>query len=109
MHRIRNSERSETPFLASFGSFASLSFAGTTVPISESYMGLDAATLSEMVGAHCAGLLGADVLGRFDHIIGVPGGRLISASNELEHAGQSVALDDFMGIPVCDVAIDGRS
>ena len=52
----------------SFGTLRSLSIAGEQFKLGTSYLGLTATTLSQFVGVPCAGLLGADVLGRFDHI-----------------------------------------
>lgn len=65
-----------------------------------SYLGLSAATLSQFVGVPCVGLLGADVLGRFDHIFDTAGGRLTVSTAELSHSGASARLEEFMGIPI---------
>lgn len=85
---------------ASFGESHSLSIAGEQFSPGASYLGLTAATLSQFVGVSCVGLLGADVLGRFDHIFDVAAGQLTVSTGELSHSGQSVVLDEFMGIPM---------
>lgn len=84
----------------SFGTSRSLSIAGEQFSLGTSYLGLTAATLSQFVGVPCVGLLGADVLGRFDHIFDTAGGILAVSTAELSHSGASVRLDEFMGIPI---------
>ena len=85
---------------ASFGTTGALALAGESFSVGAGYMGLDTATLSELTGVRCAGLLGADVLGRFDHILDVPAGTLRLSSEELTHDGQILDLEEFMGIPI---------
>ena len=89
----------------SFGTSCSLSFAGEQFSLGTSYLGLTAATLSQFVGVPCAGLLGADVLGRFDHIFDTAGGRLTVSTGELPQSGQNVPLDEFMGIPIVNARV----
>ena len=91
----------------SFGVSRNFSFAGERFSIGTSYVGLTAAKLSQFVGVPCVGLLGADVLGRFDHILDTAAGRLVVSTEELTHGGQGVELDDFMGIPIVTVRIGG--
>ena len=91
----------------SFGKSTSISLAGEQFSLGSSYLGLTSATLAGFVGVQCVGLLGADVLGRFDHILDVPGGTLSISTAELSHAGQTVRLADFMGIPILTAQIAG--
>jgi len=91
----------------SFGTSSSLSLAGEQFKLGSSYLGLTAASLSGFVRVQCVGLLGTDVLGRFDHILDVPGGTLSLSTDELSHAGQTVRLGDFMGIPILTAQIAG--
>ena len=91
----------------SFGAAESLGFAGDQFGLSSSYFGLTAATLSQYVGVECSGLLGADVLSRFDHIFDTAGGKLTVSTAELSHDGQSVRLDEFMGIPIITARVGG--
>lgn len=91
----------------SFGATDSLSFAGEQFGLPSSYFGLTAATLSQYVGVECSGLLGADVLSRFDHILDTAGGKLNVSTAELSHDGQSVRLDEFMGIPIVTASVGG--
>lgn len=91
-----------------FGTRQVLSLAGERFNLVEDYLGLNAATLSEFVGVPCAGLLGADVLGRFDHIFDHAGGRITVSTAELSHSGQSVGLEEFMGIPIVTARVGAR-
>lgn len=89
----------------SFGISQSLTFAAEQFSLEQSYFGLTAETLSEYVGVQCCGLLGADILGRFDHIINLGKGLLQVSIAELSHDGHSIPLDEFMGIPIVTACI----
>jgi hypothetical protein len=91
----------------SFGAGTSIEIAGKRFEIAKSYFGLTEATLSSFVGVQCAGLLGADVLGHFDHLLDVAGGTLTVSATELQHGGQLVPLSEFMGIPILTARIAG--
>jgi hypothetical protein len=91
----------------SFGSSRSLTIAGEQFSVGTNYLGLTATTLSQFVGVACVGLLGADVLARFDHIFDTAGGSLTLSTAELSHSGQSVSLDEFMGIPIVTARVGG--
>ena len=90
----------------SFGRPGSLDFAGRRFPLAE--VGLSAEVLSSYVGHACDGLLGVDVLNQFDLLVDAPGGRLVVADGALDHPGEQVELDEFMGIPLVKVAIGGQ-
>lgn len=85
---------------SSFGTSSSLSIVGEQFSLGTDYLGLTAATLSQFVGIPCVGLLGADILGCFDHVFDIAGGKLSVSTAELSHSGQRVQLDNFMGIPI---------
>lgn len=91
----------------SFGTSGSIFIAGEEFRLCSSYLGLTAATLTRFVGVPCVGLLGADVLGRFDHIFDVTSGTLTISTAELTHSGQTVHLSEFMGIPILTAQIAG--
>jgi len=93
---------------ASFGALRSLTMAGEKFSIGTNYLGLTAEKLSEFVGVPCVGLLGTDVLGRFDHLLDTTGGRLTVSSADLSHTGQTVRLDEFMGIPIVTARVNSR-
>jgi hypothetical protein len=90
---------------ASFSDSPDLLLAGKRFQIANNYCGLTPASLSKYVGVDCEGLLGADVLNCFDFIFDVPSATAIISTDELTHAGQSVRLDHFMGVPIMSVKI----
>lgn len=90
---------------SSFGDHGGVVFAGKEVSLNSSYMGLTAEQLSEFVGIQCAGLIGADILGKFDHIIDTAQNTLTVSTDELSHNGQAIGLSEFMGIPIIKVQI----
>jgi hypothetical protein len=92
----------------SFGASSSLSLGGERFALPTSFAGLNSATLSHFVNGPCVGPLGADVLGRFDHILDATGSTLTISTAELVLAGQSVALQEFMGIPIVTAQIRGK-
>lgn len=91
----------------SFGSVERLQIADEGFSFSSSYFGLTALTLSQYVGVECSGLLGADILNRFDHIVDTKGAKLTVSTAELSHDGQRVHLDEFMGIPIVTASVGG--
>ena len=92
----------------SFGPNGNFSLAGEQFRLGSNCLGLTAATLSGFVGVQCVGLLGADVLGRFDIIFDVPNNTVSISTEELSFPGQSVPLSEFMGIPILTAQICGR-
>jgi hypothetical protein len=85
----------------SFGETPGLNFAGETFTVGGSFMGLSAATLSEHINVECAGLLGADLINEFDHILDLPGETLTVSKDELQVDGTRVPITDFvMGVPI---------
>jgi len=93
---------------ASFGANERVTLAGETFDVAADYLGLDATTLSRFVGVDCAGLLGADVLGKFDFILDMPAGTLEVSTARLELAGVAIPLDEFMGVPIVSGTVRGR-
>jgi len=94
----------------SFGSQAALSLGDETFPLTDGYMGLTAGTLSDLVSVECAGLLGGDILGEFDFVLDLSYGAIGTieiSSGTLELAGNSVHIDEVIGIPIVTVRIGG--
>jgi hypothetical protein len=89
----------------SFGDCGRLTMEGQLFAVGTNYLALDAATLSRFVGVQCVGLLGADVLGCFDHLFDTTGGRLTVSASEVSHGGQRIQLEQFMGIPIVTAQI----
>ncbi len=94
--------------VTSFGKVKSLTICGEQFRLSPDYLGLTVETFSRQIGVECAGLLGADILGRLDHILDVPGGKIIVSAGELPLFGERHHVEDFMGMPIVIASIDGR-
>ena len=92
----------------SFGKSNLFSLGGKKFNLGATYQGLTPETLTSFVGVPCAGLLGTDVLGNFDHIFDTITGTLSISTSQFAHRGRTVALSEFMGIPVLDVQISGK-
>lgn len=73
------------------------------------YLGMDADTLSALVGTELTGLLGADVLGLHDLLLDIPGGALAFGADADPSGALEVPLRWFMGIPVVEVEAGGGS
>jgi hypothetical protein len=97
----------DTGARTSFGRSGNLSLAGEEFRLGTSYLGLTAVTLTRFVGVQCVGLLGADVLSRFDHILDEANGTLTISTAELAHSGHLARLAEFMGIPIITAQIAG--
>ena len=90
----------------SFGETPELQFEGETFEVVENFMGFSVAELSGYIGIECAGLLGADVINHFDHILDLPRETLIVAKDELQVDGTLVPITDFeLGIPIVTARI----
>ncbi|MEI7485547.1 MAG: hypothetical protein WCK13_12630 [Ignavibacteriota bacterium] len=92
---------------ASFGKVSQLSVENKIYNFPESYMGLTASALSEYVGHSTAGIIGADVLNNFDTLFDVPDGIVTFSELPLSLNGTVINTEEFMGIPIIDVKIDG--
>ncbi len=94
---------------SSFSERSELNLADRSFAVGRSYFGLDAQQLSEMVGEHCIGLIGSDVLQAFDCLIDLPRRQMQLSVEPMQLAGRSVAIELFMGIPTIEVDVEGRS
>ena len=92
----------------SFGISQNLTFAAEQFSLEQSYYGVTAEKVSEYVGVPCCGLLGTDIISRFDYIINIGKGLLQVSTAELSHDGHSIPLDEFMGLPIVTVHIGSR-
>lgn len=90
----------------SFGSMRRLTLAGEHFDINSNYLTLTAEDLSRFIDVPCKGLLGADVLSRFDHIFDIVAGNLTISTTELVHNGQELHIDEFMGIPIVTAHVE---
>ncbi len=94
---------------ASFGDTNNLAIDSEEFSLKSSYMGLSAATLSDFIGVQCSGLLGADILGNFDHVLDCVRESLSLSVDELHINGQLLHISAFMGIPVVTAQIVGEN
>ena len=91
----------------SFGRGPLLRIADRDFHLSTNYMGLSATTLSGFVGRSTAGILGADILNKFDLTFDVPNGQISFTESEVEMIGDVIESEEFMGIPIIQATIDG--
>lgn len=94
---------------SSFGAGKSVTLAGITFPLPTAQMGLDAETISSLVGQRVSGLLGADIINAFDVLLDVRSGQITFATDPIPLEGEAVATDEFMGIPIVEAEIRGVS
>ena len=92
-----------------FGQKDSISLADRNFELGDNYLGMTAEVLSDHVGVPCVGLLGADVLGEFDHLFDLPNETLTLSSEELDHDGHRIPMELFMGIPVLNAQVGDNS
>ncbi|WCJ59447.1 hypothetical protein NXS98_17295 [Fontisphaera persica] len=93
----------------SFSPSRVLRLAGTRYDVAADYLSFTAEAFSHFIGVPCVGLIGADVLGRYDFLFDVPGGQLALTTGELTHEGVRVPVDDFiMGIPIVTARVGQR-
>jgi hypothetical protein len=92
----------------SFGSTPDFYFEGEQFELESTYLGLTPETLSGFIGVKTTGLLGADVLNSFDIIFNGPAKSIVFSLSPLDHEGQVVKLDEFMGIPILSATINGN-
>lgn len=99
----------DTGASSSFGSEPRLVLADKEFQVDSNYMGMTADTLSEFVSVDCVGLLGADVLGQYDFLLDLENGAVEASTDNLEHSGTPIPLEDFRGIPVVGVLVGERT
>lgn len=91
---------------ASFGNQPLITLDGKAFPVASEYFGLNAASLSNLVGEQVSGLIGTDILGELDLEIDLPSGSLNVSLDSIDLAGTEVELDDFMGVSILSVQSD---
>ena len=94
---------------SSFGVGDSVTLDSIKFPLPAAQMGLDAETISSLVGQRVSGLLGADIINAFDVLLDVRSGQITFATDPITLAGEAVAMDEFMGIPIVEAEISGVS
>jgi len=93
----------------SFGTVESLHIEENEYSIPDSYMGLDAAGLSTFAEHPVCGLLGADIINEFYVVIDVEKKEVSFSADEITLEGSTLEVDEFMGIPLIDAEMAGKS
>jgi len=92
----------------SFGESKKITLDGQSFRLNDNYLGFSASTLSQLTEVECHGLIGADILARFDHLLDVSNAAVTMSTERLEHTGTALPLSTFMGIPVVTARIAGK-
>ena len=93
----------------SFSELPTLELDGVSLNLAPSFAGLSAATLSAFIGLPVTGLLGIDVLKRFDIEFDLPSSQIMLSSNPVAWNGTVVPLQTYQGLPILDAVIGGQN
>jgi len=94
---------------SSFGN-RSTGLLGPKEDIADLYAGqFSAADISGFLGETVAGIIGADIINRYDHIIDLKTSRLIVSDGDLTSEGFVQPLEFFMGVPMLKANIGGAA
>lgn len=93
----------------SFSEIPTLELDGVLLNLAPTFAGLNAANLTALVGVPVTGLLGIDVLKRFDVIFDLPSSQIIFSSEPVALDGTIVPHQDFQGLPMIEAVIGGHS
>ena len=92
----------------SFSELPTLEIDGASLNLAPTFAGLSAATLSAFIGLPVTGLLGIDVLKRFDIEFDLPSSQIMFSSNPVAWNGTVVPLQTYQGLPILDADIGGQ-
>ena len=90
----------------SFGEEASLSICNQIFKIANTYGTLDAKELTSHIGLEVTGLIGVDILNKFDILFSINKYEVTFTNNSLNLEGDVLSIDSFMGIPILHVTVD---
>lgn len=93
----------------SFGKFQTPPIAGKTFDIQPGFHQYTAEGISKSVGRPCCGMIGADIIGQFDHIFNLKKQSLTLSTAELTCDTNSIPFDDLKGIPILTACINGEN
>jgi hypothetical protein len=94
---------------SSFGDRAT-GLLGPKEDVADLYAGqFSAADITGFLGETVAGVIGADIINRYDHIIDLKSNRLTVSDGDLTSEGFVQPLEFFMGVPMLKAAISGDS
>lgn len=92
----------------SFGIGSSIRLCEESFAIPGNFLGVDADVLSTLLGVPTDGIIGADILGRFDCLMDSESEKVTFARDELSCEGTCIELDDVLGVPVIQVVLDDQ-
>ena len=94
---------------ASFGELESLTICNTTFKIANSYGTLDAKELTSHIGLEIMGLIGVDILNKFDILFTINKYEITFSKNAIGLEGDILPIDSFMGIPILQVMVNNST
>lgn len=83
-------------------------FCGKEHACATSHLGVTPQSLTEMVGTEITTLLGTDLLSNYHIRWDYPARKLTFSEEQIEDVGAAIALDEFMGIPIVEVDVEGK-
>ncbi len=90
---------------ASFGEEDSLSICNQIFKIENTYGALNAKELTSHIGLELTGLIGVDILNKFDILFSINKYEATFSKNSMNLEGDVLPIDSFMGIPIIKVNI----
>lgn len=81
---------------------------GTEFSPDSDYMGITAEDITGFLGETIAGIIGADVLGEFDHIIDLRRGELTVSTENLSSPGAEQSVTFFMAVPMVAATVANK-
>ena len=90
---------------ASFGEEDSLSICNHIFKIENTYGALNAKELTSHIGLEVSGLIGVDILNKFDILFSINKYEATFSKNRINLEGDILSIDSFMGIPIIKVNI----
>lgn len=84
-----------------------VSLVGTPQDFPDDYAGFNAGDISRFLNENVAGIIGADLINPFDHIIDLRTNTLTVSDEQLTCDGHVQKLDFFMGVPMLEAQIGG--
>ena len=91
----------------SFGETDSIVINDQRFDLASDYLGLDAEQLSELTKNKVFGLIGVDILNQFYVVMDLANEKIVFSNKTVAMDGNTLGMNDFMGIPIIKVGIDG--
>lgn len=92
----------------SFGNADRLLLAGQEFALERGFRGINAEDPFQMTGVRCCGLLGTNILARFDQVIDCVNGLWGLSSDSIAHGEVRVPISEIGGIPVLTAQVSGE-